>query len=296
MVLFLFMWKVMFQISNIATEMLLQGLCLILHHIATITSSDNFIQAIIFFPDTISIARKFINLEQENFEQYVCCPKRCAIFKIEDCFEQIGSCTVPKVCLAVKYPRHPRPSCRGHCQCNLLKVVRMNKKEVFRPLKTYWYKSVTSSLTDNLSRPGILHICEQWRSCYIFPELFADVYDGDNGHFSQSYSYGLMLNVDWMEPFEYSIYSVGVIYLSLLNLPCEIHYAQENIIICGLIPGPKEPSYNINSFLEPLVTDLLHLWRGTEITLPHGKIKLRAALICVACDSPAWRIFVTYSE
>jgi len=111
----------------------------------------------------------------------------------------------------------------------------------------------------------------------------------NNGHFSQSYSYGLMLNVDWMEPFEHSIYSVGVIYLSLLNLPREISYAQENIIICGLIPGPKEPSYNINSFLEPLVTDLLCLWRGIDVILPYGKLKIRAALICVACDSPATR-------
>ena len=149
----------------------------------------------------------------------MCCPKCCAILKIEDCLEQIGSCTVPKVCSAVKFPLHPRPSCRGHCQSNLLKTVKSNKREFFRPLKTYCYKSVTSSLIDILSCPGILHICEQWRSRYTFPELFADVYDGamwkhfeNNGHFSQSYSYGLMLNVDWMEPFEHSIYSVGVIF------------------------------------------------------------------------------------
>ena len=123
-----------------------------------------------------------------------------------------------------------------------------------------------------------------------FPELFADVYDGavwkhfeDYGYFSQPHSYGLM---HWMEPFEHSVYSVGVL---LLSLPREICCAQENIIICDLIPGPKEPSYNINSFLEPLVTDLLHLWRGTEIALPHGKIKISAALICVARDSPATR-------
>jgi len=74
-----------------------------------------------------------------------------------------------------------------------------------------------------------------------------------------------------------------------LNLPREISYAQENIIICGLIPGPKEPSYNINSFLEPLVTDLLCLWRGIDVILPYGKLKIRATLICVACDSPATR-------
>ena len=33
------------------------------------------------------------------------------------------------------------------------------------------------------------------------------------------YCYALMLNVDWFQPFERYTYSVGVIYLDLLNLP-----------------------------------------------------------------------------
>ena len=64
---------------------------------------------------------------------------------------------------------------------------------------------------------------------------------------------------------------------------------QDNIITCGLIPSPKEPSGNINSFLEPLIDELQQLWKGIEITLSNTKVKLRAALICVACDSPAMR-------
>lgn len=82
-----------------------------------------------------------------------------------------------------------------------------------------------------------------------------------DGFFSQPHSYGLILNIDWFEPFEHSIYAVGVVFVALLNLPRDIQYNHENIIICGLIPGPKEPSLNVNSFLEPLVDDLLKLWR-----------------------------------
>ena len=66
------MWKGIFRISNKATEILLRGLHLILHSIATITSSEDFMQAMKFFPNTNAKAKRFINLVQENFEQYMC--------------------------------------------------------------------------------------------------------------------------------------------------------------------------------------------------------------------------------
>ena len=102
--------------------------------------------------------------------------------------------------------------------------------------------------------------CQKWRKRQIFHDLCGDIYDGKvwqdfeaSGFFNEPHSYGLLLNVDWFEPFEHSVYAVGVIFMALLNLPRNIRYKQENMIICGIIPGPEEPSYNINSFLEPLV-------------------------------------------
>ena len=67
------------------------------------------------------------------------------------------------------------------------------------------------------------------------------------------------------------------------------------MIICGLIPCPKEPSRNINSFLEPVVEELLILWHGKEIKLPSTTVVIRAALLC---DSPAMRkvcVFVAHN-
>ena len=68
---------------------------------------------------------------------------------------------------------------------------------------------------------------------------------------------GLLLNCDWFQPYKHSQYSVGVLYLIILNLPGSIRFKPENIIIASIIPGPSEPSYNeMNSFLRPLVKEL----------------------------------------
>ena len=58
---------------------------------------------------------------------------------------------------------------------------------------------------------------------------------------------------------------MGVIYLVLLNLPREIRFRKENILIIGVLPGPKESKGNINFFLKPLVDKLLDLWNDVII-------------------------------
>ena len=49
----------------------------------------------------------------------------------------------------------------------------------------------------------------------------------------------LALNIDWFNPYVHTQYSIGAIYLTLLNLPKEDRYAVENTILVGLMPGPK---------------------------------------------------------
>lgn len=80
----------------------------------------------------------------------------------------------------------------------------------------------------------------------------ADIYDGQvwknsatiNGRpfLSKPHHLGLMLNCDWFQPFHHTQYSIGVIYLVILNLPRTIRFKPENIIIAGIIPGPNEPT------------------------------------------------------
>ena len=95
------------------------------------------------------------------------------------------------------------------------------------------------------------------------------------------------LNVDWFEPFERGIYAVGAIYLTILNLPRNIRYKPENIILVGI----KEPKHTINSYLTPFILDLKEGWNvGFRIkTSFNNDITIRVALACVSCDIPASR-------
>lgn len=90
-----------------------------------------------------------------------------------------------------------------------------------------------------------------------------DVYDGniwkefqvygDRPFLSNPFAFRLMMNIHWFQPYKHLTYSVGVIYLTIMNLPCSLRYKRENILLVGIIPGPHEPSHDINSYLDPLV-------------------------------------------
>ena len=100
-----------------------------------------------------------------------------------------------------------------------------------------------------------------------------------------------MLNIDWFNPYEETQYSVGAIYLVIQNLLRTERFKMHNIILVGLIPGPKEPR-SINTYLDIVVEDLRHLYKGVILHYPpspSGKIKVRAVLTSIVCDLPATR-------
>ena len=81
-----------------------------------------------------------------------------------------------------------------------------------------------------------------------------------------------------------------MIFLAVLNLPREMRYKRENIIVVGIIPGPSEPPTTINSYLHPLVTELLTLWDGVQVTIySKGRCLVCAGILSIGCDLPAVR-------
>ena len=69
---------------------------------------------------------------------------------------------------------------------------------------------------------------------------------------SQRNSIAFMLNVDWFQPFKHREYSVGVMYLAVMNLPQQLRYKRENIIILGIFQGPFEPIKRYQQILKSL--------------------------------------------
>src|SRR6266511_3724721 len=103
----------------------------------------------------------------------------------------------------------------------------------------------------------------------------------------------IMINLDWFQPFDSASYSTGAIYGVICNLPCEVRFKKENMLILALLLRPNEVKlHKINHYLAPIVDELLEFWSG--VNLPsfedHPEVKKnRLAVICCANDIPAAR-------
>ena len=128
-------------------------------------------------------------------------------------------------------------------------------KTVLYPRMIFTYKSILESLQEMLNRPGFSEKCELWRSLPHQDVIYTDIYEGDiwkefqnpNGapFLSVCNSFAFQMNIDWFKPFIRTQHSEGAIYLSILNLPRHERFLQENVLLVGIFPGPKEPLLHI---------------------------------------------------
>ena len=78
------------------------------------------------------------------------------------------------------------------------------------------------------------------------------------------------------------------------NLPQTLRFKPENIIIVGTIPGPHEQKLTINTYLKPMIDELLDLWKGIKIESRRsilGGRTLRVALGWTLASENCVRIF-----
>ena len=117
-----------------------------------------------------------------------------------------------------------------------------------------------------------------------------DIFGGHSLLFlSGRYTFGLLINIDWFQPFKHVQYSVGFIYIAILNFQRNLRYRRENMLLIGVIPGPTEPHLHVNPYLEQLVEELLKLWKGIEMITNEGTQTVHAILLCNSSDIPATR-------
>ena len=145
----------------------------------------------------------------------------------------------------------------------MLKTVEISSKcnkKILLPFKVYCYQSLEDSLKKLLLRQEFVLNSSLWKN---YDETgssksIQDIYDGQvwkefrqykgNSFLDQEFSFAFILNVDWFQPYTHTQTSIGVIYLTVLNLPRYLRYKCENIILVGIIPGPNEPKGQLIPF------------------------------------------------
>ena len=294
LLLFVLIWKSVYKVTDNAVNVLLKFLNFLFLKI-------NNSMPRIKVPMSLSSAKRSVGIN-DNFYQYIVCPKCHSLYDMNDCIKNsdFGTGVESSKCRFIQFPDHPQRSFRQPCNEKLLKEVKLasgGKKLV--PIKTYCYRSILNDLTERFKNPGFLALINSWRQYISVDGVLTDIYDGrlwkelqvSTGGLEGN-TIGFMLNVDWFNPFKHGTYSMGAIYLSILNLPRQIRFKEQNTILVGLIPGPKEPKLVLNAYLTPLVQDLLKLDDGFWFSSPDAlgkRVFIKGRLIAICCDIPASR-------
>ena len=198
---------------------------LILKQFSPLLASISFI-----FPKSLRSLQNGLHVNRNSFIKFIVCPKCHSIYNLDNLLT-----SVENVCTYCEYPHHPHRARRKPCGTKLVAKIKLKDGSLkVYPHKMYCYKSLTESLKLLFSRPGVLSACEKWRQRTIPSNALHDIYDGrvwkefmhvNNTPFlAAPNKIGLMLNVDWFNPYKHSPYSVGVIYLVILNLPRSMRF------------------------------------------------------------------------
>ena len=214
MAVFLLKWQGMFHISDNALDALIKFLHNVFNEGKIMKSADSIIILSKLFPKSFLALKKSLKFNAINYMKFAVCSK---------CHSLYGNLHTEK-CKHILYPANSSDTCCGN---NLLKTIKKQNEVNLVPIKQYFYHPLKYSIATMMQRKDFVEAINHWRDrSEILPhEWMGDVYDGkvwqelkDSGYFDSPYSLAVSLNVDWFQPYSRVTDSVGVIYLSILNL------------------------------------------------------------------------------
>jgi hypothetical protein len=298
--LWIMSFRIRFNLPETATESLIKFIKLLL----TESGNPNFDT----FPGTLYLAKKELGIK-DNFRFFAVCPKCNKLYNKQEVekYKENGRYAAMK-CQHIEFPnsatRRNRPCGRFLAE----KVPALNCIK-YKPELIFPFSGIRRQLMDFYNRPNFENRLRHWINRRVSNGILSDIYDGkvwnnfkenedeNSPNFFRTEKadshLGLMINLDWFQPFDNTVHSTGVIYAAICNLPRDLRFRRENLLILGLLPGPNEVSlHKINHYLAPIVDELEELWSGFTLSKTYecanGK-EIRAALILVSCDVPAAR-------
>lgn len=250
---FILIWQGVCHVSDNGLAWLLRFLLQFFKAINVHVAADILTELIAIFPTSLFMVRQLLDLDRDNFTKYVVCPKCTTCYDYNQCVVNVNGRHVVK-----------RFYSRGKSQpCNaqlVNKVTLKNNVSKYYPIYYYCYTGIINSLEKLVQKNGFPEKCEEWRSRgHGDGDLLTDVYDAklwkdfmkyENVDFLNTpRNYGLMLNFDFFQPMKHrKDYSVGVLYLVLLNLPRAERFKWENVIVVGIIPAMGHEPKTLNIF------------------------------------------------
>ena len=247
-------------LSDRATSLIIRFVSTFLLLLALTLQIDivhQFAQAI---PTSYMAIQKSLGLDNTNFRQYAVCPKCHSLYPADDVIT--GKTTK---CKYKKWPDHPQWRKRKPCNTQL------HKGNTTTPKLIYCYKSIKSYLANLVKDRTFVDTCNSWRDREIRDGYLADIYDGSmwqdqqSDYLSSPHNFYGLINVDWFQPFKHTPHSVGAIYMTILDLPRGERFQEDNVMLLGILPGPKEPELNINTYLQPMIEELLEFEQGVML-------------------------------
>ena len=280
-----------YRLSDVATNLLIKFIRYLLISYDKNTYST--------FPTSLYMARKLFGIGDQIIK-YATCPTCCKLYSVNKL-----PTDKPSHCSFQNFPNHPMANYRSPCGAVITKQVPTNQGIIYRPALIFPIVNIKCQLQRLYNKKGFEESCRKWAARPNNDHELSDIYDGriwkefkdpneDRLFFRHDVSdsnLGIMLNLDWFQPFDNSQHSVGVIYGVICNLPRSERFKTSNTITLAVIPGPGEPKlHKLNHYLAPIIDQFIELWKGIDISTNETSSKhIRAAIICCACDIPAAR-------
>ena len=299
-VAFFLMFRVIYNIPDHAVVLLLRFFKYLLSTVGGVFQISE-LETAEKFPQSIQGCYSFLNLEKKPYKEYIVCPSCHMLFNINTLSMTTRRLETIK-CSFVEFPNHPQMHFRLPCNTTLFNQVQNKRGREYKPRRIYYYYGLKAALNILLSNSNFMEFCNlsnrlrsQNQSTTMSDIMDEEIWQCITAHLSPNSRsssvniLGILINVDWFQPFKHVSYSVGVIYAVIINLPQSIRYKSEKVIIIGIIPGPNEPKQHINSYLGPLVSELLELQNGQWYETPVGRQFLKCAMVGLASDIPATR-------
>ena len=252
------------------------------------------------FPSSLYVVKKLLKVGKCS--NYAVCPNCNTLYNVTEVITEDGS-----KCKYIEFPNHPMRTKREPCGAELTVQVPIVKGYKRRLKLLFPLPNLKTQIISLYQRPDFEDQLQKWTSQHANSEIMTDIYDGkiwqnfpsqdniNSRFFTKEIAdsnLGIMINLDWFQPYDSTPYSCGAIYGVICNLPRNVRFNKENILTLRLLPGPSEVKLDkINNYLKPIVNELLDFWNGIKLStkkFPNGR-KIRLAVICYSNDIPAAR-------